>query len=102
MLVPSPGCGFPRVAVSTCPDTISCPNGVNCPDHTGQPPLDSKPAVHIHCVFQCRTAARPAVTSSAHTGSRCSKSSAADPVALRRKHDPATVLSLLDPDTKQR
>jgi hypothetical protein len=63
--------------------------------------LDGKPAVHIHCVVSMPDGrALGGHFLSAHVRPLLEVFVTADPVALHKKHDDATGLSLMDPGTK--
>jgi len=63
--------------------------------------LDGKPAVHMHCVVSMPDGrALGGHFLSAHVEPLLEVFVTADPVALHKKHDEATGLSLMDPGTK--
>ena len=63
--------------------------------------LDGKPAVHMHCVVSMPDGhALGGHFLSAHVAPLLEVFVTADPVALHKKHDDATGLSLMDPGTK--
>ena len=60
--------------------------------------LDGKPVVHMHCVVALPDGeTRGGHLLSAHVSPLLEVFVTADPVALEKKHDPATGLSLMDP-----
>lgn len=63
--------------------------------------LNGKPAVHMHCVVALPDGeTRGGHILSAHVSPLLEVFVTADPVALQKRHDPATGLTLMDPGTK--
>jgi hypothetical protein len=63
--------------------------------------LNGKPAVHMHCVVALPDGeTRGGHILSAHVSPLLEIFVTADPVALQKRHDPATGLTLMDPGTK--
>lgn len=63
--------------------------------------LDGKPSVHMHCVVALPNGeTRGGHILEAHVSPLLEVFLTADPLPLGKKHDPATGLSLMDPETK--